>query len=341
MEHIYRAYNKSSVLLSIPQYLLYQQKQPFIKIDKMDTSVPQTVFAPQITPVPKSNKSEDPKPSSSSKDHDFPLPKLRLKLEDLSSKGTKIFLASIDPSTAIAEAVQGVCKLLYTSPKTSHTHAPPTRSVTFVIRSMGGVAYTKGSDLDDDHKEIHFSTDYIAGIAESRQTDEILGVIRHEMVHCYQYNGKGACPGGLVEGIADWVRLQSNFSPPHWKKSSDGKWDAGYQHTGYFLDYLETRYGDGTVRRINEKLRTDKYEEKAFWTELLGRPVEQLWGDYGKMLDEEKRKKEEEEMVIVERTEVEDTPSGSAYLERATPTIVAADDEMIDTGDYKPPAGVV
>jgi hypothetical protein len=24
----------------------------------------------------------------------------------------------------------------------------------------------------------------------------------HEVVHCYQYNGKGACPGGLIEGIA-------------------------------------------------------------------------------------------------------------------------------------------
>lgn len=304
------------------------------------TPVPQTVFAPQTTPAP-DIKPHDSNEASDSSKHSFPLPKLRLKLEDLSSKGTHIFLNSIDPSNAIAEAVHGVCKLLYSSPTTPHTHVPPTRSVTFIIRSMGGVAYTKGSDLDDDHKEIHFSTDYISNIPASRQIEEILGVIRHEMVHCYQYNGKGACPSGLVEGVADWVRLRSNFSPPHWKKSSDGKWDAGYQHTGYFLEYLETRFGDGTVRRINEKLRTDKYEEKAFWTELLGRPVEQLWGDYGRMLEDEKRRKEEEEMVIVDKADVEDVGSGKAYTERATPTVVAADDEMIDTGDYKPPAGVV
>ena len=57
-------------------------------------------------------------------------------------------------------------------------------------------------------------------------------------------------------------------------------WDRGYQHTAYFLQYLETRFGEGTVRRVNEKLRLHKYEAKPFWTELLGRPVEQLYGDY-------------------------------------------------------------
>lgn len=303
------------------------------------TPNPPTPFEPQTTPAPEKDKAHRPA-ERSSKHHKFLLPKLRLQLEDLSCKGTRIFLESIDAHTAIAEAVQGVCELLYVSPKEHHTHCPPTRSVTFIIRSMEGVAFTKGMDLDDDHKEIHFSTDYIAKIPESRRADEILGVIRHEMVHCYQYNGKQECPGGLVEGVADWVRLRSGFPPPHWKRTADGEWDAGYQHTGYFLDYLETRYGDGTVRRINEKLRTDKYEEKCFWTELLGRPVKHLWHDYANFLEEENRKREEEEIVLVEIIDGEDCTEGKDYVERATPTVVAADDEMVDTGDYKPPAGV-
>jgi hypothetical protein len=91
----------------------------------------------------------------------------------------------------------------------------------------------------------------------------------------YQYNAFGTCPGGLIEGIADWVRLNAHLSPPHWKKEATGNWDAGYQHTGYFLEYLEQRFGKGTIRKMNEKLRIQKYEEKRFWTELLGRPVEQ------------------------------------------------------------------
>lgn len=63
---------------------------------------------------------------------------------------------------------------------------------------MPGVAHTFGSPT---HKEIHFSLDHIRN-SESRARDEILGVLTHEMVHCYQYNGLGKCPGGLIEGIA-------------------------------------------------------------------------------------------------------------------------------------------
>lgn len=73
--------------------------------------------------------------------------------------------------------------------------------MTLYLEDMDGVAYTKGSDLDDDHKEIHFSTRHIEN-SRQRAQSEILGVVVHEMVHCFQYNGKGTCPGGLIEGIA-------------------------------------------------------------------------------------------------------------------------------------------
>jgi hypothetical protein len=112
----------------------------------------------------------------------------------------------------------------------------------------------------------------------------MLGVVRHEMVHCWQWAAKGTCPGGLIEGIADWVRLRSNLVPPHWKQESSGDWDAGYQHTGYFLDYLEKRFGDGTVVRINDRLRNREYEEKDFWYVCCGSHVKTLWEEYGKSL---------------------------------------------------------
>ena len=63
---------------------------------------------------------------------------------------------------------------------------------------MPGVAHTFGSPTT---KEIHFSLEHIRN-SESRAKDEILGVLVHEMVHCYQYDGQGKTPGGLVEGIA-------------------------------------------------------------------------------------------------------------------------------------------
>ena len=70
--------------------------------------------------------------------------------------------------------------------------------ILLLLRPMDGVAYTFGSEI---YKEIHFSLDHIRN-SESRARDEILGVLVHEMVHCYQYDGQGKTPGGLVEGIA-------------------------------------------------------------------------------------------------------------------------------------------
>jgi len=91
---------------------------------------------------------------------------------------------------------------------------------------MDGIAYTTGSDLDNDHKEIYFSLDYIGQIPDDRAQNEILGVIRHEMVHCWQYDACGTAPGGLIEGISDFVRMKAGLGPPHWTRKGE-RWDAG------------------------------------------------------------------------------------------------------------------
>lgn len=153
---------------------------------------------------------------------------------------------------------------------------------------MPGVAYATGIELDDDHKEIHFSLNHISNTSKDRTGNEITGVITHELVHCLQWNGFGTCPGGLIEGIADWVRLNCDLSPPHWKKEVQEKWDAGYQHTAYFLEFLENKVGKGFVRRLNEKLRIEKYDEKKFWVELTGLTVDELFGEYIESIKENK-----------------------------------------------------
>lgn len=160
---------------------------------------------------------------------------------------------------------------------------------------MDGVAYTKGSDLDHDHKEIHFSLDYINATSSARQRDEIQGVLVHEMVHCWQWNALGTAPVGLTEGIADFVRLKAGLSPPHWKKEAGGQWDAGYQHTGYFLEWIENTLGEGSVRKINDALKDTKYEEDGFWEQLFGRKVEPLWKEYEASLDKESKMSEKGE----------------------------------------------
>lgn len=251
--------------------------------------------------------------------HDQPAPLLRLKIQDLSDAGARSFLSAVDAAGVIEDAVRTVLDLLY--PGEYGGSWPGSRSVTLVLRSFEGVAYTQGKDLDDDHKEIHFSTDYIASIKPPLLKREITGVIVHEMVHCWQWNGCGTAPGGLIEGFADWVRLRADLSPPHWKRTGGDHWDAGYQITAWFLDWLEGKYGSGTVPRLNHMLKDIKYEEEAYWGDQSGvhGSVQELWKEYKKWLSDKDRAEEgeiekegeKEEEGTKEDTEGGESPSGA------------------------------
>ncbi|KAL8827994.1 MAG: hypothetical protein Q9170_006790 [Blastenia crenularia] len=244
------------------------------------TNTTTTNNEPTPSPLPKqaSLKSEHtairphPKPG-------YPTCKLRVECHDLNHDGAEVFFSNTHISRDLAAAVSTVQSVLY-KPSQSNSHIPPVRSVTLILRAMDGVAGTSGSELDDEHKEISFSLRYISKIpAEpaSRRRDEIQGVLVHEMVHCWQWAACGTAPGGLIEGIADFVRLKAGLSPPHWKKQKHDSWDRGYESTGYFLDWIESQYGDSSVRRINEALMNKRYEEGPFWTSLFGKGVPELW----------------------------------------------------------------
>lgn len=87
--------------------------------------------------------------------------------------------------------------------------------------------------------------------------------------------------------MSDYVRMHSDLAPPHWSRSfpphiggkNGDHWDSGYEKTAYFLDWLEKRYGDGTVRELNLLLK-DKDYEKAVWKEVTGRRISKLWRIY-------------------------------------------------------------
>ncbi|KAM0712525.1 hypothetical protein Q7P37_011622 [Cladosporium fusiforme] len=271
----------------------------------------QQTMSPAIAITPK------PTPTTTApiiRKHTFPLPLLRLEIRDLAHEGASIFLSHIHGHEDLSTQVQNVLNLLYDrsgKPRNTDTHpsptdsstpapnseetttttaaAPPrpgTRSITLIIRPFAGVAYTTGLGLDDDHKEIHLSASYIVSCARnSSKRDELLGVLCHELVHCFQWNGAGTCPGGLIEGIADWVRLRAGLGAAHWTRDARGEWDAGYQTTGFFLEWLEGRFGEGLVRRLNSCLGRGTYDEERVWAECCGgRKVGDLWREYGEEL---------------------------------------------------------
>ncbi|OBT47685.1 hypothetical protein VE00_02245 [Pseudogymnoascus sp. WSF 3629] len=239
---------------------------------------------PTTTPLP-ITKPPSPSPSSTTTapTATFPIPPLSLQIPTLTHPGTTSLLSSTVISTALPTHITTVLTALYLSPTSPTTHLPPTKSVTLVLRPMDGVAYTIGTQNVDGAKEIHFSVDYISRISAARVKDEIAGVLVHELVHCFQYNGLNTCPSGLIEGIADWVRLRANLAPPHWTRSTEGGWAAGYEKTGFFLEWLDQNKGDGNggvVRGMNEWLRGNRYEEGRFWRECTGGEVGGLWEEY-------------------------------------------------------------
>ncbi|KAI6120722.1 hypothetical protein EDD16DRAFT_1705636 [Pisolithus croceorrhizus] len=213
------------------------------------------------------------------------IPNFVLKVEDLDHDGATIFLDNVKPKEALKLAVEASYAWLYT-PLTAPRHV---KTITLVLRSFDGVAYTFGTHVD---KEIHLSLDYIAG-SVPRAKDEIEGVLVHEVVHCYQYNGLNTCPGGLIEGIADFVRLNAGYVPPHWKPAGGDKWDKGYDTTAYFLSWIEQRCGRGTVRTLNAFLKDRKYDTKIFLA-VAGDSVDVLWNTYCQEL-----KKQDEQKGLV------------------------------------------
>ncbi|CAI9101950.1 OLC1v1000123C1 [Oldenlandia corymbosa var. corymbosa] len=143
-------------------------------------------------------------------------------------------------------------------------------TVSVFVDDMDGVAYTSNN-------QIHVSARYIGGYSGDVRR-EITGVLYHEMAHVWQWNGNGQAPGGLIEGIADYVRLKAGYAPSHWVKPGQGdRWDQGYDVTARFLDYCNG-LKPGFVAQLNKMMRTG-YND-GYFVQLLGKPVTQLWVDY-------------------------------------------------------------
>jgi len=216
---------------------------------------------------------------------EWPIPTFRIRVDDVGHPGAQLFFEHLKPYEALKEAVLTVFKWLFTL----ETVPKNVETVLLVLRVMPGVAHTTGAEV---YKEIHFNLDHIVN-SSSRAKDEIMGVLVHEMVHCYQYNGQGKAPGGLTEGVADWVRLRGGYTPPHWTERGGDKWDAGYETTGYFLEWIEGKYGFGIVKAMNLTLKDKVYDEEIF-KEHTTKKVKKLWALYNEYLEEKKKGKGKE-----------------------------------------------
>ncbi|RCV42345.1 hypothetical protein SEVIR_9G207800v4 [Setaria viridis] len=139
-----------------------------------------------------------------------------------------------------------------------------------VVDNISAPAQTSGG-------AISLNAQYVAGFQGDVKT-EVTGVLYHETTHVWQWDGQGQANGGLIEGIADFVRLRAGLAPDHWRKAGQGdKWDQGYDVTARFLDYCDS-LKQGFVAELNGKMK-DGYSD-GFFQDILGKDVQQLWQDY-------------------------------------------------------------
>lgn len=151
-------------------------------------------------------------------------------------------------------------------------------TATLTLESFDGVANTVGS-------EIHLSADYIAGqpADTAALVREITGVLYHESTHVWQnINGDYGSDQffrGVIEGIADWIRLKSGFPSAGWQpRARGGNWYDGYTTTAYFLDWIDSTQKPNFVNELNQKM-ADPWSND-FFLQLVGRGVDELWQDY-------------------------------------------------------------
>jgi hypothetical protein len=217
----------------------------------------------------------------------YHLPHITFINEDPDGDASYIFDLIADPLQHIKRVSLEVLEALYPNP----FDAPTIKSLKFVLEPFEGVAYACGTSIE---KELHISVGYLNDQKNSdRALHEINGVLYHESVHIYQFDGQdegnSTAPGGFIEGLADYVRYKKGLAPPHWRQRSDppdegANWDQGYEHTAYFLMFVEEEMGGDKVPTfaldLNKAMRSTPWSDELVLQTSNGKTIQQLWELY-------------------------------------------------------------
>ncbi|NEW07633.1 carbohydrate-binding protein [Paenibacillus sp. SYP-B3998] len=215
-----------------------------------------------------------------------------IEVQNLDSAGNGRLFDQALPNAAddILVIVRKVNEVLYNNPAELQGGV---RKIRVTIEDVPGVAWASGDSVQ---KTVGFSSRFLRDIAaDPNQSvrDEIIGVLYHELTHCYQYDDNRYADknvGGLsymVEGLADTVRFEVGYHN-RYGMTKGGTWQDGYGTTGNFFRWIEDTKTKGFIRKLNASLTPfdglDWNENKI--QELTGIRVNQLWTQYQVTLPE-------------------------------------------------------
>ncbi len=113
---------------------------------------------------------------------------------------------------------------------------------------------------------------------------EDIDVVTHEVMHVVQNYPRGAGPGWLTEGIADYVRYKFgvNNEAGKWampKYDTSHTYTKSYRIAARFLAWLENNVRPSIVNELDASMRNKTYTPEI-WKQLTNKSLDELWHDY-------------------------------------------------------------
>jgi hypothetical protein len=145
----------------------------------------------------------------------------------------------------------------------------PPHLVTMTLKNdYDGVAYAGGNHI-------------VGSVRYFKEHPDDVGAMLHETAHVVQnYHGRHN-PGWLVEGVADYVRF-FKFEPQNLGRidARRAHYDRSYRVSAAFLAFLVEKYDAQIVCKLNRLMRAGEYPGDAFFSELTGKTLDELDGEW-------------------------------------------------------------
>lgn len=177
-------------------------------------------------------------------------------------------------SLLLMEATHFVHNLLYADPRY------PRKDIHTVVLSIDS-NYTDNAVTEDN--VIHINSEYITGSLE----DEIRGLLYRETGRLWLWDGGRKAPLGLLEGMAEYIKLVAGFNVPtpsvlmNVLDNAERVWDAGGLVTAMYLQYCEG-IKSGFVADLNARM--EKEWKDDLLEEILGESVTMVWSEFKKII---------------------------------------------------------